>query len=378
MYDAIVVGGGIVGLSTAYHLVCSGARTLLVDRADAGQATAAGAGILAPETSSSESDAWFDLAVAAVAYYPGLIERLRDDGAGETGYAATGQLIVAATEDEDSAYETARQRILARQRQRGSPASGDLMELGADRARELFPPLAPVRSALYYRGAARVDGRLLAGALLRAAAARGLVIRQAGVERLELHDGVVTGVVVGGESVAAGAVAIAGGAWSGSLAAQLGIVVPIEPQRGQIIHLSLPGTATADWPIVSPFHGHYIVAWPDSRVVVGATRERGSGFAAHTTVAGIHEVLGEALRVAPGLAHARILDIRVGLRPATPDNLPVLGPVPSAGNVYLAAGHGATGLQLGPYSGKLIADLMLGRAAEIDIGAYAVTRFNPT
>ena len=373
MYDAIVVGGGIVGLSTAYHLVSAGARTLLVDRADPGQATAAGAGILTPETSTAESEAWFDFAVAAVAYYPALIERLRADEAGDTGYAPAGQLIVAVAEDEDAAFATARERIFARRR--GCPPPKDLAEIDAQTARRLFPPLAPVRHALYYRGAARVDGRLLAGALRHAAVARGLAVRQAGVERLALRDDVVTGVVVEGETMAAGTVAIAGGAWSGSFAQGLGVRLPIAPQRGQIIHLSLPGTATAEWPIISAFHGHYIVAWPDSRVVVGATRESGSGFAAHTTAAGIHEVLGEALRVAPGLAEATIADIRVGLRPATPDNLPLLGPVPAVRNVYLAAGHGATGLQLGPYSGKLVADLMLGHAPETDIGAFATTRF---
>ena len=83
-------------------------------------------------------------------------------------------------------------------------------------------------------------------------------------------------------------------------------------------------------------------------MVVGATRESGSGFSAQTTAAGVHEVLGEALRVAPGLADATIGEIRVGLRPATPDQLPLLGPVPTVRNAYIAAGHGATGLQLGP------------------------------
>src|SRR5204862_33746 len=83
---------------------------------------------------------------------------------------------------------------------------------------------------------------------------------------------------------------------------------------------------TSRWPMISAFHHHYLVAWPDSRVVAGATRETGSGFAPHTTVSGVREVLGEALRVAPGLAGAEIREMRVGLRPLTADTLPVLGP----------------------------------------------------
>jgi D-amino-acid dehydrogenase len=220
-----------------------------------------------------------------------------------------------------------------------------------------------------------VDGRLLAGALLRAAESRGLTVLRTGAERLLIDSGTVAGVVASGEEVRARGVLIAGGAWSPELAGQLGLMLPIAPQRGQIVHLGLPGVATGNWPIITAFHGHYMVPWPDGRVVVGATRETGSGFAPHTTAAGLNEVLSEALRVAPGLAEASIADIRVGLRPATPDSLPVLGAVPGVRNVYIAAGHGATGLQLGPYSGKLMADLLLGNPLQNDISAFSPTRF---
>jgi D-amino-acid dehydrogenase len=374
MYDVIVIGGGVVGLATAYHLVLAGARTLLVDRADAGQATAAGAGIISPETSGVESPAWFALAKAAAQFYPGLVEQLQLDGAGDTGYAPASQLVVAVSDDEDAPFATARQRIF--ERWRSQPNLAELSEVTAKTAQALFPPLAEVRGALFYRGAARVDGRLLAAALRTAAVARGLAIRASGVDQLVIRDGALSGVVIEGEAAAAGAAVIAGGAWSPSLSAQLGVALPIRPQRGQIIHLSLPEAATRDWPIITAFHGHYMVAWPDSRVVVGATRETGSGFAAHTTAAGVHEVLGEALRVAPGLASARIADIRIGLRPSTPDNLPVLGALPHVRNLFIASGHGANGLTLGPYSGKLIADLARGHTPEQDIGAFGVERFS--
>jgi len=173
----------------------------------------------------------------------------------------------------------------------------------------------------------------------------------------------------------AGKVIIAGGAWSQTFGTQLGITIPVAPQRGQIIHLGLPGTDTTAWPMLSAFRGHYMVAWPDSRVAVGATRETGSGFHPHTTVAGVQEVLSEALRVAPGLAQAEIREMRVGLRPLTSDTMPVLGPVPGVQNVLLVTGHGPTGLTLGPYSGKVIADLALGQASAMDLSAFHVTRF---
>jgi D-amino-acid dehydrogenase len=181
--------------------------------------------------------------------------------------------------------------------------------------------------------------------------------------------------VLDGERVATGAVAIAGGAWSEGFARQLGVTIPVVPQRGQIIHLGLHGTDTSRWPVVSAFHEQYLVAWPDSRVVAGATRETGSGFAPHTTLVGVRDVLGEALRVAPGLAQAEVREVRVGLRPLTPDGLPVLGPVPGVAGVFLVTGHGPTGLTLGPYSGKLVADQMLGKALETDLSPFAVARF---
>jgi len=375
MYDAIVVGGGIVGMSTAYHLVCAGAKTLLIDRGDRGRATDAGAGIISPEMHGRGVDAWFRFAVAAVDYYPTLIERLQADHGGDTGYARCGQLVVAVSEDEFAPFEDVRRLILGRQERYGFPRPDDLYEISGSAAQELFPLLVPVYGALYYRSAARVDGRLLNHALRQAAEQRGLTIQQANVDQLALQHGTVTGVVVAGAMLTAGKVIIAGGAWSHAFGTQLGITIPVAPQRGQIIHLGLPGTDTTAWPMLSAFRGHYMVAWPDSRVAVGATRETGSGFHPHTTVAGVQEVLSEALRVAPGLAQAEIREMRVGLRPLTIDTMPVLGSVPGVENVLLVTGHGPSGLTLGPYSGKVIAEIALGQTSTIDLSAFHITRF---
>ena len=374
-FDAIVIGGGLLGTATAYHLTAAGARTLLVDRADAGRATDAGAGILSPETNSRDPDAWFRLASDAVEDYPALIERLREEQSGDTGYARCGKLVVAASDDEIESFERARRIIAERQRSRGRPAREDLHEVSPAEARELFPPLARVHGAIYSRVAARVDGRLLNRALRTAAEARGLVVRDGSVERLVREGDRVSGIVVGGEPIAAGAVAIAGGAWTEAFGRQLGVAIPVAPQRGQIIHLGLRGADTSRWPMVSAFHHHYLVAWPDSRVGAGATRETGSGFAPHTTSAGVREVLDEALRVAPGLAGAEIREIRVGLRPLTSDTLPVLGPVPGVAGVFLVTGHGPTGLTLGPYSAKLVAGQMLGKPPASDLRPFSIARF---
>ena len=373
-YDVIVIGGGIVGAAAGYHLSRAGARALLLDRADAGRATDAGAGIIAPESSKVESDDWFAFATAAVDTYPELIAQLQADGAGETGYAAAEELIVAVSPDEDEPFAASRRRLLERQRRHGRPAPDDLAPIDSAAAQARFPGLAPLRHGLYHRRAARVDGRLLSAALRQGALRHGLELREASVERLVAERGSITGVVAGGETLAAGAVLLAAGAWSAELLAPLGVALPLTPQRGQIIHLSLPGVDTSTWPIITAFRGHYILPWPDSRVVVGATREF-VGFTPQTTAAGVREVLDEALRVAPGLAGAAIAEIRVGLRPATPDHLPILGAVPELPNLYLATGHGANGLQLGPYSAKLVAQLALGQRPERPLDVFALSRF---
>jgi D-amino-acid dehydrogenase len=374
-YDVIVVGGGIVGASAAYHLVRAGAKTLLVDRQDQGRATDAGAGILAPEMSQQESDAWFQLAVEAVDYYPPLVEALAAENAGATSYARCGMLQVAATEDELPAFEKAKQVVLARQKQRGRPAPQDLYPVSPEEARELFPPLGNVLGAIYSRTAARVDGRQMGRALRRAAEARGLAVMDGSVSSFARQGSRITGVQCEGQQIEGATTIVAGGAWSAALGDQLGVRIAVEPQRGQIAHLELASEETAEWPVVGAFHGHYLVAWPGGRVAAGATRENGSGFDVTTTAAGIREVLDEALRVAPGLAKAKLLEMRVGMRPYTKDRMPVLGEVPGMEGVLLATGHGSTGLQLGPLSGKLVAEMAMGQQPQVDLSPFSVARF---
>jgi D-amino-acid dehydrogenase len=106
-----------------------------------------------------------------------------------------------------------------------------------------------------------------------------------------------------------------------------------------------------------------------------STREDDAGFDARLTAGGVHEALSEALRFAPGLAGATLHELRFGLRPASPDRLPMLGPLPGYPSVFVLTGFGANGLQLGPYCGALLADLILGRPAALDLTPYSPARF---
>jgi D-amino-acid dehydrogenase len=360
-----VVGSGVVGAACAYTAAGLGAEVVLVDADLPGQATAAGAGIICPWDSHADDPVWYAFACQAAREYPALVAALANvaDGA-DVSYRQVGALML--TGDADEAERESRR---LRTRQSAAPEMGEVRAFGAAEASELFPPLRPGTAGIYVGGAARVDGRRLRSGLVRAALAKGAVV-MAGRAELAIREGQIVGVDVGGEFVGADCVVAAAGAWTKSLVAPAGVTVRVTPQRGQIVHLRMESADTSRWPVVLPADsGHYLLAFDDSRVVAGATRETGSGFDARVTAGGLDEVLNEALRVAPGLAGASHLETRVGLRPAGPDGMPLLGPVavggrPGVADTYcrlvIATGLGASGLTLGPLTGSIAAKAALG------------------
>jgi D-amino-acid dehydrogenase len=374
--DVAVVGGGLVGSALAYELVTRGADTVLIDRGDPGRATDAGAGILSPETHQDPDPDTFTLGMAAAHHYPELVGRLAADGEDDPGFAVTGSMLVAERPGDDETMERAAQLIARR-------TPGLVEPISPDEALRHFPPLGRVRRALYSPAGRRVDGRVLTAALRRAAVARGLRVLDAGVTSVLLDPArsVTTGVATTEGPISAGAVAVCGGAWSPSLAEALGVHLPVQPLKGQIVHLSLPDTDSRAWSIVQPVLGFYLVPWPDGRVACGGTMEADAGFDARPTAEGLHQLLREGLRTAPGLGPATVVETRVGLRPSTPDGHPVVGRLPGWGNAYVATGHGAEGLLLGPYSARVLADRILGAdpsegsAAPLSLERWSSQRF---
>ncbi len=357
----LVIGSGIGGASVAYHLAAAGAEVIVADAAIAGAATEAGAGIVSPWTSRRD-DADSAFSHAAARYYPEFAARLAEDGE-DSSYEVVGGMVVSADESELDAAEA---RLAARAEL--APEIGKISRLDPAGAREFFPVLAPDLGAVHLSGAGRVDGRRLRRAMLSAS-------RRHGVERVDARvelrpDGSVS---LAGKPLEADAVVIAAGAWTADLLTPLGIRVRVEPHRGQISHFDLPGVDTAAWPVIIPQTSHYLLAFRGGRVVAGATRERESGFDYRVTAAGQREVLDNALAVAPGLTDATLVETRVGFRPGTPDDLPVLGELRPG--LVLATGFGPAGLTLAPFTGKLLAALVLGEDVPFDLSPFSPDRF---
>jgi D-amino-acid dehydrogenase len=368
-FDVVVAGGGLVGASVAYELVLRGARTLLVDRHDAARATDAGAGILSAETLAVEDDVWSALAFSSAEHYRALVPRLAERGAGDPGYAECGSLSIAFREWDDDHFAATAQLIARR-------AAGVVEEISERDARAMFPLLGPVRRVLFNPMAARVDGRAMTRVVLHAARDLGLYRRPGSVRAIEAAGGRVVAVATDRERIPCAAAVVAGGAWSPELGAPLGVELPVAPLRGQIVHLATDAPGTGEWPILQPVLSYYVVPWPEGRLVVGGTMEPDVGFDASTTVDGLLGLLSEAVQLVPGISGAALREVRVGLRPASVDDAPILGPLPGVDGAFVATGHGANGLLLGPYTGKLVAEAVLGVAVP-ELEPFGVDRFAP-
>ena len=178
----------------------------------------------------------------------------------------------------------------------------------------------------------------------------------------------VVGVDIGSERIGADRVIVTAGAWADRVLRPAGLGLPVEPQRGQIVHLRLEGAQTEDWPVILPPGSHYIVPFDGGRIVAGATRETGAGFDYRVTASGQAEVLTEALRVAPGLGEATMMETRVGFRPV--GVRPLLGWVRGVEGLAVGNGLGAAGLTIGPFAGRLLADLVTGQAGLMDLSPF--------
>jgi glycine oxidase len=360
--DVVVVGAGAVGLAIAWRAAQRGLRVTVLERADVPCAgtSAVAAGMLAPisETIATELPL-MRLGLESVDAYPEFVEELREASGVDPGHLRCGTLLAARDGDEAEA--------LGRELELRHSLGLAVHRLRSSEARRLEPALSPaLRLALEIPDDHAIDPRKLTAALARAVTTAGVTLRTgATVERVSIADGRVAGVgLIDGERIIAEHVVVAAGAWTeaiGGLPAHLR--VPIHPVKGQILRLhdpAGPGLLTR----VLRMTGGYLVPRGDGRYVLGATMEE-RGFDTTVTAGGAFELLRNAFELLPSVTELVVDELSAGLRPATPDNAPAIGPGGVPG-LHWAVGHYRHGILLTPITAELVAGALAGERAVPD------------
>jgi glycine oxidase len=367
-FDAVVVGGGVIGLACAWRAARRGLSVGVFER-DAPGAGASGvaAGMLAPVGEATwGEEAFLALALRSHSLWPRFAADLAADSGRELGYLATGALHVAFDRDEAEGLER-RFELMRR-------LDLDAQWLRPSECRRLEPGLGTgVAGGVSAAHEAAVDPRLLVEALRAAAEEAGAIVQSAtAVEEVIVAGGRATGVrTATGEEHRAEAVVIAAGAWTSDLL-EPEQAPPVRPVKGQIATLGgSPADPVCERIIVT--ERVYVVPRGDGRLVVGATVEE-LGFDTRVTAGGVYELLREAYRALPEVAELELVEVTAGLRPGTPDNAPLIGPVGLDGLV-LACGHYRNGLLLAPVTAEAVTATLAGEEVAAELGAADPGRF---
>jgi len=362
--DVIIVGGGIVGLSAARVLAAAGARTVVIERSRVGaEASTAAAGMVAPQAETAEDSPLLELALRARDHHLALAPALEAETGLSVDLACRGLIELAFTDEDLHRLEARR----AWQTRRGLAAEA----LGPAEVRESEPNVNPaVCGGLYIPDDRCVDNVRLVRALAASAVARGAsIVTGRPVTGLVVERGAVAGVEAATEVFRAPVVINAMGAWASLLAGDP-LPPPVEPVRGHIVAFDMV-PALLRHVVCSP--RGYLVPRADGRTLAGSTTER-AGFDKIVTAAGLGIVLGIALEITPILGDVAVGDSWAGLRPGTPDGLPVIGPGALPG-LFHAAGLYRNGILMGPLVGEIVAGLVRGQAPPVDLAPFSIRRF---
>ncbi|RST19466.1 glycine oxidase ThiO [Streptomyces sp. WAC05374] len=374
--DVLVVGGGIIGLVTAWRAAQRGLRVAVVDPGPGGGAAQVAAGMLAAVTELHYGeDTLLGLNLESARRYPDFVTELQQAAGGvDVGYRACGTLAVALDADDRAHLR----ELHALQRRSGLASEW----LTGRECRRLEPMLAPgVRGGLRVDGDHQVDPRRLAAALLAACERVGVVVHRAWAERLVVLRDRAAGVLLGdGTERAADQVVLAAGSLSGRLGGvPEEVLPPVRPVKGQVLRLSVP-SAYAPFlsrtvrAVVRGSHV-YLVPRENGELVVGATSEE-LGWDTTVTAGGVYELLRDAHELVPGITELPLTETRAGLRPGSPDNAPLLGPTALPG-LHLATGHYRNGVLLTPMTGDVMATVLTTGELPEEARAFTPGRFSP-
>lgn len=361
-HDVIVLGGGAIGAACARELASTGRKVLILEAGgDTGQAWRAAAGMLAPQIEADANDPLLQLGLAARDHYRPLASQLRESTGIDLGLWQDGIARVGGSEAE---AEGLRAKV-AWQQQQGH----ECQWLDSSGVRQRWPWLAPTAGALLAPGDGALDPDRLVRALLADAQRFGadtIADRAVGLER----EGERV-VAVRGElgRYAAGEVVLAAGAWSGLLEG-LPRALPVRPVRGQMAALPWP----ADIPRAIVYHKDCYILARGGEAIIGSTMED-VGFRSEVTSSGLTTIFAATMALCPSLIRAKVRRTWAGLRPMTPDGLPIIGAEPRLAGLWYATGHGRNGILLAGMTGVLIRQLMNRETPSVALQAFVAERF---
>jgi glycine oxidase len=346
-WDVIVIGGGIIGLSLARELRKRGASVLLVERGEPGREASYAAGGMLADSSLETPAALQPLAAASARMYPEFVHEVQVESGVFVDLRDQGAIVFPSAEPAH-----------------GRPGFTQPGPLG-----ELEPALAETTRPAFYWKERSVDPRALTRAALAAAKRRGVDFSSGdAVVSLNLSAGQASGVTTQKTSFLGAKVVNCAGAWSGQIAPH---TFPTRPVKGQMLCLLSPVPELLKHVIRAP--DAYLIPRSDGRIIVGTTVEE-AGFDKRTEIAAIQRLHRAAVALVPELRNAKILEDWAGLRPGTPDSLPILGATPTPG-YYVATGHFRDGILLAPITAQVMAQVIEGTTPDHDLTAFSPGRF---
>lgn len=390
--DVLIIGGGVIGCAVAYYAAKQGLTVTLVDQPKRGRATSASAGGLWPLGESTGLGcgviyykaqvargavptgahgpaqlprSFLDFALQSNAMFPALAEELREMGSMDIEFERTSLLFLIYDEGDEA---------FAKSLWRHCPCGRDLIDwVTPDELARAEPALTrEVRGALRFKGDDQVSPYRLADALRAGARALGAtVLTHTEVTGLRVASGRVMSVETTAGLLPCGLVVNAAGAWAPEVGRMAGLDIPVRPVRGQIVGTeTLPRVvsaciSTSDCYLVQKHHGE---------MIIGSTTEE-VGFDVGVTPSAIGALSAGAIRAVPSLAPVAVKRVWSGLRPGTPDELPILGPVEGLAGYLNACGHFRTGILTAPLTGLVIAELALGRCPSFPMEPFLLSRF---
>lgn len=363
--DVVIVGGGIMGGSVAYHLAKLGIKPTILERESIGcEASGVASGMISVMSIDSPGP-YLDLARLSFEKYKTLIPEMEEASGINTFYGNITWLDLAFDEND----EEDNRRVMEWRRTLMPSVSW----VQADDLRHIDGRITPEAiSGIYFEDLNQADSYRLTLAYIGAAESLGVEVRYTDVIGLRKDGDRVTGVLTPDGAIPCDAVVLAMGAWTAEASGWIGTPIPVRPYKGQMLELQAPGPPLG----ANIHHGRSYVTSKLNGTILSGSYDGFQGYDKSVSQDGIQHVLEGALKVCPAMEDAHITWPITGLRPATPDEVPIIGPVPGLDGAYISAGHQRKGITMAAMTGELIADLIAGNDTRLPVEPFSLSRFD--